>query len=503
MKYTTYLFVLLSLALSSCFKDLDQQPLSTVTSDTYFATTRDFEMALNGLYSVALDVYPDRLMNLGETRSDNLYAITDGARDWEGINDFQKSISNSGYIASAWVGDYAAIAKANLLLEKLEEKGKQVLLQDSIVTQYQAEARFLRGFCYFDLVRWFGEVPIIDKSIAAEQGKDYPRKPVKEVYDFILQDLDFAMAHLPKSYAAEALGHATKWAAEGIAAQAYMAMSGPTYDIKGPGLGVNEWGKAYELLNDIVLKGGFALESDYETIFRQEHNKEVVFDVEYSTGDNAAGASFVWILTPDGYFKTIGMSAQGSNYQRPLATSFRKQFAATDKRALFGIRDSYTDNSTSIPVVYNYPFYIKWVDKSRYGTGRTDWGVNFPVLRYTDVLMLRAECILHGGGGTQADVVDIMQKVRDRASDPTPVTTVNLDTLMAERRKEFYEEGSRLFDLQRSGKFLEHMNYFKQVEDSTNHRLEEITNNDIIYPVPSSEMVKYPGLYNQNTGYDE
>lgn len=496
---------------SACFKDLDQDPLSTVTTDTYFATARDFQMALNGVYGVTLRGatkgnsygYPDRLMNLSETRSDNLYAITDGARDWEGVNDFQSSISNNTYVSEAWVNDYNGIAKANLLLEKLTEKGKKILLHDSLVTQYTAEARFLRAFCYFDLVRWYGQVPIIDKSLSAEQGADYPREPVSAVYDFILKDLAFAAKNLPATYPETDLGRITKWAAKGITAEVYMAMSGPTYGIKGPGLGKNEWSKAYQLLDEIVDKGGFALASDYETIFKQEHNSEVIFNVEYASGDNATGASFVWILTPDGYFKSIGFSAQGSNYQRPMSVSFRAKFSAEDKRAAFGIRDSYVDNTSSNPVTYTYPFYIKWVDPARYGTGRTDWGVNFPVLRYTDVLMLRAECTLHGGGGTQQEVNDIIEKVRTRAGDKTPVGQITLDQLFAERRKEFFEEGTRWFDLQRSGKLVEKMEAFRLAEDATNKRVEKITSDDVIYPVPRSEMVKHPGLYKQNPGYDE
>lgn len=511
MKSIGLLLFSMLILLSSCFKDLDQNPLSTVTTDTYFATARDFQMAVSGVYGVALRGatkgnsygYPDRLMNLGETRSDNLYAITDGARDWEGINDFQSTIGNNTYVSEAWVNDYAAIAKANLLLEKLEEKGKAIVNSDSLVTRYTAETRFLRAFCYFDLVRWYGPVPIVDKSLVAEQGVDYPREPVEKVYDFIISDLEYAAANLPASYPAKELGRVTKWAAKGILAEVYMAMSGPTYNIKGPGLAKNEWAKAYSLLNEIAEKGGFAMEADYSTIFRTEHNKEIIFDVEYSSGDNATGGSFVWILTPDGYFKSIGFSAQGSNYQRPLATSFRSVFAPGDVRANFGIGDSFVDNTSSNPVTYDYPFYIKWVDPARYGTGRTDWGVNFPVLRYTDVLMLRAECTLHGGGGTQSEVDDIVHKVRVRAGDNSPVSGITLDQLFAERRKEFFEEGTRWFDLQRSGKLVEHMEAFRLAEDAMNHRVEPITNNAVIYPVPQSEMVKHPGLYTQNPGYDE
>lgn len=502
---------------SSCHKDLNQQPLDTTTTETFFETPNDFLMALNGVYAVALRGstlgnsygYPDRLMNLGETRSDNLYAITDGARDWEGINGFQSSISANRYVGEAWTNNYAAITRANLLLEKLKESAGPILNDDSLVVQYEAQARFLRAFCYFDLVRWYGKVPIIDKTLTATEGVNYPRKPVAEVYDFIIADLEFAQEHLPESYstatsdkalAGPNVGRTTKYAAKGYLAQVYMAMSSPTYGIEGPGLGVNQWSKAYALLNEIEQSGWYSMVTPYADIFMKENNKEVVFDVQYMSGADGVGASFVWILTPDGYFQSIGLSAQGSNYQRPVANSFRSLFAASDKRLAASILDSFVTGSP--PVTYTYPFYKKYVDKTRYGSGRTNWGVNYVALRFTDVLMLKAECVLRGGGGSQTEVDEIVQSVRQRAGDSAVVSGINLDQLFAERRKEFCAEGTRWFDLQRSGKLVELMNAFRAADDATNNRILPVTNNAVIYPVPQSQILVAPGLYTQNPGYD-
>lgn len=497
--------------MSSCAKDLKQKPISQATTETFFLSEADFVLAVDGAYAVGLRGntlgssygYPDRLMNLSETRSDNLYAITDGARTWEGINGFQTSIANNQYVTEAWVNNYDAIAKTNLILEQIKLR-PEVFFSDSTKNSIEAQARFLRAFCYFDLVRWFGKVPLVDHTITVEESKGIGRSPVADVYELVIADLKYAEAHLPQAQLSVNVGRATTWAAKGILAQVYMTRSGPTYGIEGPGLGLNEWDKAYALLDEVATQGlsikGEALGyvANYADIFKTEYNKEVVFDVEYIPGTDGVGASFVWVLTSDEYFQSIGLSAQGSNYRRPVANSFRSVFDAGDRRLKASILDSFKYKD----ITYTYPMYIKYVDKSKYGSGRTNWGTNFIVMRYTDIMLLRAECTLHGGGGAMADVNGAVQAVRERAGDSTNVTNVTLDDLLAERRKEFCAEGTRWFDLQRSGKLVELMNAFRIADDATNNRILTITNNAVIYPVPQSQLNIVPGLYTQNPGYD-
>lgn len=502
---------------TSCKKDLDQVPLSSQTTDNFFLSELDFNQALNGLYSVALKGgtlgnnygYPDRLMNLSETRSDNLYAVSQGNREWEGINGFQTTIGNNSFVGEAWVNNYSAIAKANTILEKLLQNGS-VIENDSTRAQIEAQTRFLRAFCYFDLVRFFGPVPLVTKTLLPQEALQISRTPVAEVYKVILSDLQFAADKLPATYstagvgkdpAGANVGRVTKYAAKGIMALVHMTRSSPTYGIDGAQLGLSEWATAYGLLSEIVTSGYYATLASYPDIFgfggKPENNREMVFDVQYDqTTASAAAGNFPSHLTPDNYFLFLGLTAQGSNEQRPVSYEFRAKFAPKDLRQKHGILDSFTYNK----VTSYYPFYVKFVDKARYGT-RYAWGVNFPVLRYTDVLMLRAECTLHGGGGSQADVNAIISTVRKRAGDSSAVSTVTLDTLFAERRKEFYAEGTRWFDLQRSGKILEIMQAWDAVEDVQN-RINAFNYNFILYPVPNRERNIKPGLYSQNPGYD-
>lgn len=504
-------------AFASCEKDLDQQPLSSVTTENFFTTKNDFIQANNAVYSVALRGasgnsygYPDRQLNLSETRSDNLYAITDGARDWEGINGLQTTISTNGYVKEAYTNNYKAIDKANLYLEKVEAGGKAIIADDVLSNRMVAETKFLRAFCYFDLVRWFGKVPLIDHTITAQQATTIPRSSVADVYDFIMTDLQAAIDSLPVSYTLPAdKGRPTKWAAKYMMALVHMTRSGATYGIEGPGLGLNEWDKAYALLNEIITTGPYVFNNTYSSIYSyaNENNSEVIFDIQYASSPAPAttlsqGAAFVWILTPDGYFQSLGLSAQGSNYQRPVSNDFISKFPVTDARRVFGIQTGYTYPTTPAPVFNNITFYKKYIDKSKYGSGgRNDWPINFIVGTYTDALLLRAECTLHGGGGTQAEADAAVNKVRVRAT-LAPVANVTIDDLLEERRREFYGEGKRWHDMVRSGKIIDIMNAWITADDATNHRINPMTANFIIYPLPLSEINIVPGLYTQNPGYD-
>jgi hypothetical protein len=161
----------------------------------------------------------------------------------------------------------------------------------------------------------------------------------------------------------------------------------------------------------------------------------------------------------------------------------------------------HTSQFTYTGITYTQPFYRKYLDTTRIPASRFDWGINFIAIRYTDILMLKSECILRGAPGSRATDVDaVVNQVRARAGQPA-IANVTLDQLLQERRKEFANEGSRWFDLQRSGNLLTIMNAWRAVDDAVLKKISPITANHIIYPVPQSQLDAAPGLYSQNPGY--
>jgi len=495
------IFLIISMAVLfvSCEKDLDQVPISAATTATFYTQPNDFIQASNAVYN-DLKGYPDRQLNLSETRSDNLYAVSDGGvRDWEGINSFHKTIAANVYVSEAWNANFNGIARANILLEQLAKNGS-VITSAPLRLRLEAEAKFLRAFFYFDLVRWFGKVPLADHPLTASEAMNLPRATVTEVYALILSDLQFAGANLPEVHAAADKGRATKYAAKAVEALVHMTRSGPTYGIEGPGLAVNEWAQAGTLLNEIIASNKYSFLPSYPGIFSftNENNAEVVFDVQYATGlSPVVGSTFPWVLVPDAWFLSQGKTVQGGLTIRPIAKDLLNAYAPADTRKAFSIQSGFTNAG----VTETNSFFKKYVDLTKVPANRVDWPINFIVIRYTDILMMKAECILKGAAvGSQADVDAIVTQVRNRAGIAGAATGVTMTQLMDERRKEFAGEGSRWHDLVRSGTVETVMAAWITAED-IQHQMQPFQKNYIIYPIPQAELDARPGLYTQNQGY--
>ncbi|MCE1198488.1 MAG: RagB/SusD family nutrient uptake outer membrane protein [Marinilabiliales bacterium] len=512
MKKIFYSIALVFALSVSCSDDLNQIPISQGTTLTFYQSPSDFVQGLNAVYS-DLRAYPDRLLNLSEIRSDNIYGVSDlGVRDWDPINSFQKAIAGNTYIEEAWSTDYNGIFRANTVLEQIKLNGS-LINSTTLATRMEAEARFLRAFFYFDLVRYFGKVPLIDHTVVATEANTIGRSSVTDVYKLIISDLQSAISNLPASYTGVDVGRATKYAAEGLLALVYMTRSGPTYSIEGPGLGLNEWTLALPLLQDIISSGLFTFNPSFANIFSYANqspvstgNKEAIFDVMYISGASGTssiyGATYPWVLCPNIFFKTLNdTKSNGSLEVIPVSNDLLGKYATTDVRKSFAIHTASYNNAGSTET---RPFFQKYLDYTKIpSTSRFDWGINFIAIRYTDILLLKAECVLNGAPGSQsADVDAVVNMVRTRAGiGATPLVNVTLPQLFEERRREFADEGNRWFDLQRSGNIITIMNSWMTVDDAVRKQMNPMVANYIIYPVPQSQLDAMPGLYSQNPGY--
>jgi hypothetical protein len=490
----------------ACSKQLSQVPPSSITTANFYSNTNDFTQAVTGCYN-QLRAYPDQTLWMGEMRSDNVLGASDGNRDWQGINDFSPNLTTTAFIVTGWDNNFNGIYACNSVLDALTKKGTNIT--DTVLRRrFGAEVHFLRAFYYFQLVRLYGEVPVVDHVASVAEVETIPRGPVADVYILIISDLQFAAANLPASYtAASDIGRPTKYAAEGILGLVYLTRSGPTYSgTDGPTLNSNEYNQALSEFQDIINSNQFQFIASYPSIFSytNEDNKEVIFDVQYMSTNNAA--DFPSMLVPTGYWGGLGLSSYGNGYgsctfnvTRNLLNSFNTSAAgAVDNRDTFSIQFKY--NQTATQVDSANPFEKKYINVAKRGTTYNDWPINFIVLRYTDVLMMKAECILHGAtGGSQADVDAIVNQVRARAGISSNLTNVTIDQLMEERRREFIGEGLRWNDLVREGKAVTTMNAWIASDSITT--ISQVTPTAVIYPIPNAEILVKPGLYTQNAGY--
>lgn len=503
MKKKFLLYIIIIAGITSCSKDLEQVPISQSSVANFFRNTADFESAINGLYQSLLEgEYGVNQFEMSEIRSDNVYSPgTSGVRDWLPINNFENTLATNPYISALWLNDFNGILRANSVLDNLDPS----LVPDKTTRdRIEGEAKFFRAFYYFDLVRFVGRVPLFDHVATPSEALEVGRNPVSEVYDLIISDLQTAISNLPSSYPSSQLGKVTKNAAKGILALVYLTRSGPTYNIEGPGLGTNDYGAALTLLNEVISSGLYSLQSTYASVFSytNEHNSEIIFNIEAINDGTSNNSGLGTILPTDmyegAYAVAKGLFAGGVDGDGPKNPSddLLNSFQAADVRDDFSILMSYTDINGN---PRNSPQFVKFLDLSKKPLIRFNWPINFPILRYADILLMKAEAILGGASGSQTDIDNLINQVRNRAGLGN-ISNATIDDLLNERRHEFMAEGKRWHDLVRTGKVLTRMAAFDASDDASN-KMNPVTANYIIYPIPANQLSVNPGLYEQNPGY--
>ncbi len=506
MKTKLIIYILVIAGTTGCAKDLDQAPISQASDANFFRNTADFEIAINGVYRALLaGEYGINQFEMAEVRSDNVYSPgTSGVRDWLPLNNFESTLSTNPYINALWQNDFNGILRANSVLDRLDPA---VVPDNATRDRMEAEAKFFRAFFYFDLVRFVGKVPIFDHVATPTEALAVGRSSVADVYTLIVSDLQTAISKLPTTYPAAQKGKVTKYAAEGILALVYLTRSGPNYGIEGPGLATNDYGAALTLLNDIISSMQYSLQPTYASVFSytNENNSEIIFDIQTINDGTTANSGLGTLLPTDmyegAYAVAKGLFAGGVDGDGPKNPSvdLLNSFEPADVRDNFSILMSYVDINGN---TQNSPQFVKFLDLTKKPLVRFNWPINFPILRYADVLLMKAEAILRGGsGGTQAEVDALVKQVRDRAGlTGTVLTNVTLDQLLTERRHEFMAEGKRWHDLVRTGKVLTVMSAFDASDDVAN-KMSPVKADYIIYPIPSNQLSVNPGLYTQNPSY--
>lgn len=503
MKKIFLIFSIIMLGLISCDKQLDQSPISQMSVNGFFRNDADFNKAVSGVYN-SLHNYPWREFYLSDVRSDNIYGVgLIGVRDHEPINNFAKTIAVNPYMSEAWSSNYTGILRANTVLDNLDNGN---VSSEAVKKNFEAQVKFLRAFYYFDLVKLFGKVPKVDHLMTPNEILDLGRSPVSDIYDLIISDLTFAIANLDDYYSKGTAncGRATKNAARGILARIYLTRSGPTYNIEGPGLATHDYATALGLLNDVISSTKYNTLSNYAAIFANdnENNAEVVWDIQFIKGGLGAGADYPSEFSGNGWWKSVNFPLSIGLENKDVSEALIGKFdQVRDKRFAATIQLGYITKETG----YFYdPGVIKYSSSNpaHWGVDGRDFPINYIVLRYADILLMKAECILQGATGSQSEVNNIVNGIRKRAGiDPLP-GNVTLDDLLAERQLEFLGEGQRWGDLVRTGKVLDMMNAWIPVEDIKRQMAHPIDANMIIYPVPSSEITVKEGLYEQNPGYN-
>ena len=487
MKSVKYIYLFFVIALiASCSDDFVNVDSEDPNSENFFNNEQDYQDALIGAYDLLQSTYLNVM--LGEIASDNTLAGGESPIDVPGIQeiDDMRHTPVNQQLRDIWNWMYAGVNRANFILEfqdKTDFDGKEAVL---------AQARFLRAYYYFELVKWFGDVPFaVDRRIQFGDQFSIPRTPKAEIYAQMELDLIYAADNLPSVQADE--GRITKGAAQALLGKVYLYQE--------------KFQEAANVLETVINSGTYQLISDYSTMFENdnENNSESVFEVQYTDKE---GAGFGCLQCSEG---NVAVGFNGiRNYSGPVFES-GFSFNVPVQEAVDAFEDGDTRLETAILDIdawaqqtgatfstghehtgyYNRKYIARQGD-SNIGDANLTNPNNYRSIRFADVLLMAAEA-LSRGGIDDAQALEYLNRVRRRAfgssdADLDAMGSALTTAIYNERRVELVGEGHRFFDLVRTGRAANEIDGFQQGK----HEL---------FPIPSIEIELAGNQWEQNPGY--
>ncbi len=513
---TYSLISILLFAFNGCTdKYLDFFPEDKITSAIFPKNESDIKLLLNGVYAQLRErsIYNEGLFGFGILDGATPNAFNWGNTPIAKAGNGQLTSGDGDIVTYRWERCYSIISRANFLLEALEV----VELDGAVKSTYLGEAHFLRGLAYATLVESYGGVPIIKSSISTEEARSIGRSSKDESWNQAISDYDMAIQNL--NVDAPEVGRATKGAALGMKMRAYLYQ--------------NKYDKVLEMVTQIEALGKYDLFNSYEGLFQlaNENNKEVIFDIQYISGENSQGSLH------DQYCGTgTGSWTRGSRYvpTDDLVDAYEMiDGSDVDPENPYEGRDPRLEYTVVVPgafiLGYQFPNYIypggafnhpgnrlKHLSTRKY---RIEPMADLPpsgqsclnniVLRYADVILSKAEALIETNGNID-EAITLINKIRT-GRDDVKITELPLglsqtearEKLRHERRIEFAMEGLYWMDIKRWG--IGKDIYPVEVKDHTGNILEtKFPNGYLEYynllPIPDSEISLNENL-EQNTGW--
>jgi starch-binding outer membrane protein, SusD/RagB family len=465
-----YLLAISSLVAGSCGDSfLESEPITQVTDANFYKTPQDAYKALVGCYDGLQIIWSDGISFpvASEVFSDNTFGGT-GNSDGFGyqmIDEFDKnrSTADPSIFNNNWNNYYKAVYRCNVLLSKMDQIDWDG--DEELRATYEAETRFIRAFLYFDMVRLWGNIPLLTVATA----DNVPQSEASEVYKTIAEDLEFAIQNLEAtSYASqpqETYGRVTKWAAESLAARVYYTGYYNQTDVAG----VITKAEALGYVEDVITNSGHGLVQNFDELwpaasvenYAGENNKEVIFSIKYTfTSDYNGNTDGNHWMVMNG-MREQAVYPYGNGWGGATVNSkLWDAYADNDSRrsaTIISIEDEEIDFENASKqreyTGYYNKKYTPMVDGEGNSLAVELGGVNFMigqyqdyfVIRYADVLLMAAEL---GSPNAQTYFDDVRKRAYKTGYSSIPATAGNI---MNERRLEFALEGIRYWDLLRQG----------------------------------------------------
>lgn len=469
-----------SILMMSCSKKfIDLLPISSVSVDVVYKTDKDYLDALTATYNTLQQQYQNFYI-FGDVRGDDSWQSIYKNNSWSFSDAFVIS-SSDPLMHSTWQNYYQAIFRINTILEKIKDVDVSVVKNKE---RYIAEAKFLRALSYFDLVRIFGDVPMIITSLSIEEGYQKGRENLDNIYSkVIIPDLLAAENQLPVKYSGNDVGRPTRGAAKSMLGRVYLTLK--------------DFQKTEAKLQEVTTMG-YALLPIYNDLFdytRNEHHSEYIFDFEYEQG-MGEGSRLTNAFAPNSqpFTSFFGIGGNGDEQNSPTQ-GLIDLFDPKDRRkdVTVGVTGGFFNRDSvfiKLASNTNQTYTKKYITPV---VAANDSRANWKVIRYADVLLMYAEALNENGKTNEA--LGYLNMVRTRAglagySNITKEDT--RDKIYLERRLELSFEGVRWFDLLRTGQAYAVMQKYGMLPYMT------------VFPVPLSQiqLINNPSIYPQNKGYN-
>ena len=477
-KILIYSFITLITVTSCDDKELDLAPISQLTTGNFYQTSIQIDQALTGAFAELNPLYDDMMIRAAIWRGDNSSQTNGYANNLElNISQFNEN-AGSQVSTDIWNTCYAIISRANIVIEKSEA------LDYSEKLSHLGQARFLRALMYYELVRHFGDVPLVQKSVGLEESFTIGRTTAAEVYAFVTSEFE-ALANASNGLSSNQnnKGRPTIYSAFGMAAKAFIQQG--------------NYASAKPHLKSIIDSGKFSMASDYAEIFKEanDNGPHIVFSIQYDKSVAGLGNA-----QPSQVPKMAAeIPFQGVTRRQMVSEDLYNSYEVGDKRRDLTVINGYTSTADGV-FVDNELFWGKYAINNQPATFQ-EWGVDIPIVRYTDIKMLYAET-LNNDSYPSAEAFSILNEVRTRAGlsalSSADITSQSafLDAIIKERRFEFAGESNRWWDLLRTGKDQTILSAFAlpAYPYSVEKRL---------FGIPEAEILKVndPSILSQNPGY--
>jgi hypothetical protein len=475
------ILLLSALTFGSCEDDLNVKPNDVIEVDDFLSDPNNAIQLVNGVYSKQLDynMYSFSWIGITSITSDDAdkgSTPTDTGTDKGKMDNLTFSKTDISF-SDVWEGRYQAIGRANTALFYLD----QFAIDQTLKDRYIGEVKFLRALFYFDLVRCFGGVPLVTTKIDINDSDAidnivYVRKTKQETYAQIEADLLDAINRLPlrAAYGSNELGRASKGAAQALLAKAYLYQE--------------KWQEAFDMSGLVMSSAQYSLLPNYANVWREvgENGTESIYEVQATLTKGLV--DYTNVQGPR------GTPDLGWGFNTPslnLVNSYESGDLRKGATVLFApgvLWDGFIAPTTWNNPRYNYKAYQSSVAESWNGD-KGNTAKNLRILKYSDVLLIRAEAAFHIGMTSEA--ADRISDIRVRAG-LSAVTSVTLESILKERRAEMAMEHDRWFDLVRTGR--------AQAAMAADGKTFLVGIHEV-FPIPQDQIIASDGKLTQNTGY--